>query len=112
MPRSTGISPFDSQIDLDIYPRFLFGRHLLRLMPRSVEMFLLLMPRSIEVFSPCLWGCLFLLIASWSLFNYPDQLKFFLPACGVVHSFFIASWNLLLIKSANFRVHSGIQSPS
>src|SRR3954464_11343607 len=41
--------------------------------------------RSIEVFSPCLWGGTFLLIARW---------------------------NLLLIKSTNFRVHSGIQSPS
>src|SRR3954471_76516 len=50
-----------------------------------MKAYLFLMPRSIEVFSPCLRGGTFLLIARW---------------------------NLLLIKSANFRVHSGIQSPS
>src|SRR3954469_9095997 len=86
-------------------------RHLPRLIPRSVEMFLLLMPRSFEVFSPAC-GCPFLPFHKLEHIYYPDQLKFFPPARGVVHSFFFSRWNLLLIKSANFRVHFGIQSPS
>src|SRR3954471_10688674 len=85
-------------------------RHLLRLIPRSVEMFLLLMPRSFEVFSPTC-GCPFLLFHKLEHIYYPDQLKFF--PCSRGGTFLLISrWNLLLIKSANFRVHSGIQSPS
>src|SRR3954462_1260082 len=63
-------------------------RHLPRLIFRSVEMFLLLMPRSFEVFSPAC-GCPFLLFHKLEHIYYPDQLKFFLPACGVVHSFLL-----------------------
>src|SRR3954463_13842177 len=90
-------------------------RHLLRLILRSVEMFLLLMPRSFEVFSPAC-GCPFLLWVPVPPFSQVEVLsrsiEVFSPCSRGGTFLLITKWNLLLIKSANFRVHFGIQSPS
>src|SRR3954468_6777580 len=75
-------------------------------------MCLLLMPRSIEVFSPLPVGLLVPSYRKLELLNYLGQSKFFSPCLRGGTFLLIARWNLLLIKSANFRVHSSIQPPS
>src|SRR4051812_4779760 len=72
---------------------------------------LLLVPIPIEVF-PSAMG---LPVPSYHKLEHiycPGQLKFFSPRLRGGTFLLISRWNLLLIKSANFRVHSGIQSPS
>src|SRR3954467_3379708 len=85
-------------------------RHLQRLIFRSVEMFLLLMPRSFEVF-PLPVGARSLL-SQVGAYLLSRSIEVFSPCMRGGTFLLIARWNLLLIKSANFRVHSGIQSPS
>src|SRR3954464_16065490 len=84
-------------------------RHLLRLILRSVEMFLLLMPRSFEVFPLPVGARSFLSQVGTYLLS--RSIEVFSPCLRDGTFLLIARWNLLLIKSANFRVHSGIQSP-